>query len=57
MIFGIAVAAGEFPLMIIDESAPEIDIVLIIFSAILMGLTYPFYRWRLKREAKKLEKS
>ena len=56
-IFGIAVAAGEFPLMIIDDGEPEIDIVLIIFSAILMGLTYPFYRWRLKREAKKLEKS
>ena len=58
IIFGIAVAVGEFPLMIFDESFPELDIVMIIFSAILLGITYPLYRWRLKREIKKkLEKS
>jgi len=58
IIFGIAVAIGEFPLMITDESIPEIDIGVIIFSAILLGITYPLYRWRLKRESKKkLEKS
>lgn len=53
MIFGIAVAIGEFPLTIIDENFPEIDIVMIIFSAIIMAITYPLYRWRLKREIKK----
>jgi len=53
MIFGIAVAIGEFPLMIIDENFPEIDIGMTILSAILVGITYPLYRWRLKREGKK----
>lgn len=58
MLFGISVALGEIPLMIIDESFPEIDIVMIVFSAILVGITYPLYSWRLKREnKKKLEKS
>ena len=53
MIFGISVLVGELPLMMIDESFPEIDIVMIIISVILMGVTYPLYRWRLKREVKK----
>jgi hypothetical protein len=53
MIFGIAVAIGEFPLMIIDENFPEIDVGMTILSAILAGITYPLYRWRLKRESKK----
>ena len=53
MIFGIAVAIGEFPLMIIDENFPEIDIGMTILSVILVGITYPLYRWRLKRESKK----
>ena len=58
LIFGIAVAIGEFPLMIIDENFPELDIGMTIFSAILLGITFPLYRWRLKREMKKkLEKS
>ena len=57
MIFGIAVAIGELPLMIIDENFPEIDVVMIIFSAIIMGVTYPLYRWRLKREIKKSKNS
>ncbi|MDH3611493.1 MAG: CPBP family intramembrane metalloprotease [Nitrosopumilus sp.] len=58
MIFGISVAVGEFPFTVIDESFPELDIVMIVFSAILLGITYPLYRWRLKREIKKkLEKS
>ena len=58
VVFGIAVGLGEIPLMIIDESFPDVDIEIIILSAILMGITYPLYRWRLKREVKKnLEKS
>ena len=58
VVFGIAVGLGEIPLMIIDESFPDVDIEMIILSAILMGITYPLYRWRLKREVKKnLEKS
>jgi len=56
MIFGVSVSIGEIPLIIIDENYPEIDIVVVIFSAILMGITYPLYRWRLKREIKKSEK-
>ncbi|MGD2106703.1 MAG: CPBP family intramembrane metalloprotease [Nitrosopumilaceae archaeon] len=57
MIYGISVVIGEFPLMIIDEKFPEIDVVMIIFSVIIMGITYPLYRWRLKREIRKSEKS
>jgi len=58
MVFGIAVGLGEIPLMIFDESFSGVDIEMIILSAILMGITYPLYRWRLKREVKKnLEKS
>lgn len=53
MVFGIAVSMGEIPFSIIDENFPVIDIVMIIFSSILMGITYPIYRWRLKREIKK----
>lgn len=57
LIFGISVLIGEIPFMITDENFPEIDIVMIIFSGILMGITYPLYLWRLKREIKKSEKS
>jgi hypothetical protein len=37
----------------IDEKIPEIDIVMTIIAAILIGITFPLYRWRLKREIKK----
>lgn len=57
MIFGFAVAIGEFPLVIVDESFPELDFVMIVFSAVLVGITYPLYRWRLKRELRKSEKA
>ena len=53
MIFGLSVAAGEIPLMIVDKNEPVIDVVIVIISIILMGITFPLYRWRLKREAKK----
>lgn len=53
MIFGIGVAAGEFPLMIVDENFPELDVGMIILSAILLGITFPLYRWRLKRETRR----
>jgi hypothetical protein len=53
MIFGIAVAIGEFPLVIVDENFPAIDLAMIVFSVILIAITYPLYRWRQKRELKK----
>ena len=53
MIFGLSVAAGEIPLMIVDKNEPVIDVVIVIISIILMGITFPLYRWRLKREVKK----
>ena len=53
MIFGISVAVGEIPLMIIDEKVPEVDIVMTIIAGIFIGITFPLYRWRLKREIKK----
>lgn len=53
MIFGISVAAGEIPLMIIDEKAPQMDFGMSVFAAILIGITFLLCRWRLKREIKK----
>lgn len=54
IIFAIAVIVGENPLMIVDTSFYGLaDMALIILSAILLAITYPLYRWRIKREAKK----
>ena len=49
MVFGLAVILGEIPLDIVDPNFPEIDIALIIFSAIMMGITYPLYKRRLRK--------
>lgn len=55
LVFGIAIAAGEIPLKIYDSEllSGMIDVFIVIFGAILMGITYPLYRWRIKREISK----
>ena len=56
MIFGIAVGIGEIPFRLIDDNFPELDFTIIALSVILMAITYPLYKWRIKREKRKAEK-
>lgn len=51
-------ALGEMPFMVFDAGILEIlDALLVAVSVVLLAVTYPLYRWRLKREMKKeLEK-
>jgi hypothetical protein len=60
LMFGIAVSTEEIPFEIFstdDLYVTELDDWLIVLSAILMAITYPLYRWRLKRELRKEQKS
>ena len=52
LVFGIAVAIGEIPFTIIDETFPGLDIAMAIIAAILMAITYPLYKRRLRKTGK-----
>jgi len=53
-VVSLSMAIGEIPLQIFDATyAGMLDGGLIIISLILMAITYPLYKWRLKREARK----
>ncbi len=51
-VFGIAVFSGEIPFNLYDSEilSGMFDVGLIIFGIILMGIMFPLYRWRIKRE-------
>ena len=51
MAFGISVSIGEMPFAIFDSQfGALLDYTLIIFGGILMAITYPLYRRRLKKQ-------
>lgn len=50
----LSMALGEIPAMIYDSTfAGMLEGGLIVISIILLAITYPLYKWRLKREARK----
>ena len=50
----LSMGLGEIPFSIIDMTfGGMVDISLIVISGILLAITIPLYRWRLKREARK----
>ena len=54
VVVSLSMAVGDMPVMIIDTTlSGTVEIGLVVLSLILMGITYPLYKWRLKREARK----
>lgn len=53
MAFGISVSVGEIPFAIFDSQfGAEIDIAMVILGGILIGITYPLYRRRMKKQTR-----
>lgn len=54
--FFLGYMTGVNPFMIFDTDF-EMDVGFIILSGILLGITYPLYRWRIKREGRRKQDS